>query len=344
MPFIKEVRFRDIYTDEDGNVISDLSSIRSIVPGQVYERDQELILHTLISAFSHLSALPALDTLVLNLFPYLTEETFHEVVQPSGVLDFQLGILKALSTNSDALSLTSLTIDNLIAFYNELYDDPSFLQIFSALSRLRVTVVSNISIEGGVPFEDDIIEFWEKAISHRILAPPADSLAGSFAKSLTSLTIHSDKDVGFTPRIVFSGLTYPLLTSLSLQYIFFDDHNDINTSASIGVEDFIVRHRSTLTDLELIFCRILVLDDEGTSGRFWSQIWSHFANELKVLVNLHVLEVMDLVSVLYNRDRILRYARLVQWGGYMPIYEPMAGEANDGPALQALQEVVATRC
>ncbi|THH13714.1 hypothetical protein EW146_g6537 [Bondarzewia mesenterica] len=338
MPFIKEVRFRDRYTDEDGNEIGGFNSIDSIVPDQANEGDEEFILHTLTSAFSHLFALPALDTLVLNLYPYFTERSSYEFLKPSGTLDFQLAILKALSTNSDKLSLTSFTINHLIAFHNELYDDPSFLQIFSDLSHLHLSVMSNLALDEGPPFEGPMVEFWEKTIPHRILASPA----GSLAKSLTSLAIDSDRDV----RISFSELTYPLLTSFSLEFVFFDDHHDINAAAATDVEDFIVRHGSTLKHLKLRCCMIPVLNDESTPRRFWSQIWSRFANELKVLECLQVWEREDVeLPVVDGQKRILRYTIVEgdEGWGYMPVYEPMVGEANDGPALQALQEVVATR-
>ncbi|THH17698.1 hypothetical protein EW146_g3171 [Bondarzewia mesenterica] len=339
MPFIKEVRFRDNYTDEDGDMIGGESTLRdvSICGGQRERR-----------RWGTHPSYSKLDTLVLNLYPDFLEEASYEILEPSDSLKLQLAIFKALSTNSDTLSLTSLTINNLFAFHNELYDNPSFLQIFSHLSRLHVTVVSNTNttMDGGAPFEDPFVEFWEKTIPHLILASPAASLASSLAKSLTSLTIHSDQDVGLIPRISFSELTYPVLTSLALQHILFVDNNhDISAAAATGVEDFIVRHGSTLTHLELRFCRILMLDDEGTSRRFWSQIWSRFAHDLKVLVSLHISEEMDESSraMLHDLDRILRYVILDEGFGYVPIFKPMMDEAKDDLALQALQEVVAAR-
>lgn len=70
-----------------------------------------------------------------------------------------------------------------------------------------------------------------------------------------SLTLRSDQYIGLIPQSFFNDLSFPHLTSLSLTSIIFDcSYYPDNVKPDSSSEDFIIRHKSTLTYLELIAC------------------------------------------------------------------------------------------
>ena len=257
-------------------------------------------------------------------FPEYMEDFSPGLYYPSGHSTLQLAILTGLS-RLPSLSLTSLTIAGLIAVHNELFDTPPFCALFERLTYLRLGAISK-TFFGGSSEHEKFIEFWEKAISQRILEPRA-----SLVQSLTSLTLRSDHDVDFIPAIDFSQLTCSGLAFLSLKNISFDE-------VSMNVEDFIVRHGGTLKTLELKVCRIAVHDPEQGPTRFWSQIWNRFLVEMGALLKLGVEDASDMRS-----GRTQKYVRLNEELGYSPFMIPAPSKELDKAALEALNGLLDSR-
>ena len=156
------------------------------------------------------------------------------------------------------------------------------------------------------------------------------------SRSLTSLTLHSDLDVGVVPRVDFSQLDFPALASLSLQMILFNEETH--------VEDFIVRHKHTLKSLHLVGCHITFFGLAKGPPQVWSQIWARFADELEALVQLLVQpdhngnQVWPNVSYVHLDEQIgYSYLRVWRSDGESVI------KANDDRAERMFHEVVRSR-
>lgn len=267
----------------------------------------EVVLESLASSFARVHDLPRLKTLKLS---FLTTPR-HPTRE---ILRLQWIILSAISSRSPLPSLTSLTIKNMTAMYNLVYDCPSFGSLFSSLASLSIEVAFGHCERRPhcrVPF----VKFWEQAIQHRMLS--------SLSPSLTSLTLHSDIDVGVVPRLDFSQANFLVLECLSLKRILFNDDTH--------VEDFIVRHKGTLRKMWLTKCRIAIEDLEQGAPRQWSHIWTRFARELRALGLLFVLP-----EVWYEEP--MNYVQPTFEDGdlYKPILMTLPYDVGDDQALEAL--------
>ncbi|KAI0318830.1 hypothetical protein OF83DRAFT_894277 [Amylostereum chailletii] len=166
-----------------------------------------------------------------------------------------MALLRAIKHPDVAHRLTTLTLKNLIAFANDFYGvEPHFIN----LTQLCITVAPCLE-ECNVRFEP-LKDFWSGTISRDLSHPYTH---------LTSLTLHSDQDVGFVPGLAFSHLFYPHLTDLSLCQINFDSCDSLPPKypdlTVVGVEEFIARHKATLSRLELRECKIASLGTTITS-------------------------------------------------------------------------------
>ncbi|KAI0062608.1 hypothetical protein BV25DRAFT_1838103 [Artomyces pyxidatus] len=278
--------------------------------------NDEDVLQSLCSTFSYLDQIPALDTLTV-----VFEPLGHFIVRGSSEtprLDHQTAILTAIAGPScppKKLNLRTLTLNNLIPVIEDIHKSSSFFALFQRVTVLRLTILPELDIEGDSLFSSDY--FWRKT-TRDVVGLPA------LASNLTSLALCSRVDVG--PVLFFLNLTYPCLTSLTLQSIIFNP--------VVGTRDFIRRHCRTLTDLELVRCKISM--DGNTPPKLWAEVWDSFAEELGALVHLRVELEM-------NPAHALRYARQV--GGMFLCYDDdqKANAGGDSEALERLREVVAVR-
>ncbi|THH17697.1 hypothetical protein EW146_g3172 [Bondarzewia mesenterica] len=286
---IKKISYCDVFSDEDGCMLTEEDvaplDLQSLRPRQ--GKEEYYIMWTLQQTFSRLRELPALREVILNFNPVFDEEAQDEdrcAYYPSW--RYQEATIGELWKIWRALRLSSLTIHNLLGWRDRDTEWDSY-PLFDGLSHLHLSVVSSPRI--GMYLEDFFVQLWKRTIQdglHRLVpeftstrsSPPP--LSSSLSRGLTSLTLHSDQLVGIVPALSFAGLTFPGLTQLSLKLIFFDERT--------GTEDFIMRHHSTLTKLELLNCSIFISVIEQGPARSWSQVWSRFANGLDALVYLHV--------------------------------------------------------
>ncbi|KAH9032751.1 hypothetical protein EDB85DRAFT_1953945, partial [Lactarius pseudohatsudake] len=117
-------------------------------------------------------------------------------------------------------------------------------------------------------------------------------------QTLTELTLHSDALVGASSGLSLSGLHFSLLCALSVRGLVIE--------LSVDVEPFALRHAATLSQLEVLACKLpapvnsplsysqsistALARDEGLSSGpgGWDWIWDCFAAELTALVTLDV--------------------------------------------------------
>ncbi|ETW80567.1 hypothetical protein HETIRDRAFT_427592 [Heterobasidion irregulare TC 32-1] len=162
---------------------------------------------------------------------------------------------------------------------------------------------------------NSFVEFWQHAVQHQVL----NTLA-SHPQSLTEFSLHSDIDVGIVAKIDFSDLHFPALTFISLTGILFNEETH--------VEDFIVRHKRTLRTLSLQSCNIAIHDPIQGPPRFWSQIYTRFADVLEELMWRPIL--------------IGRYAQLDPETGYSYLVQGRVRD-EDAEALKLLVARVTSR-
>ena len=145
----------------------------------------------------------------------------------------------------------------------------------------------------------------------------------SHPQSLTRFSLHSNIDVGVVAKIDFSGLHFPALRFVSLVCILFNEETH--------VEDFIVRHRRTLRSLWLHSCRIAIHGPGQGPPRFWSEVFTRFADVLEELTGVFVGD---------GRHRQLnRYTRLYERTGYTYLLDSLV-RSEDEEALSKLEDVV----
>ena len=224
--------------------------------------------NSLTSSFTYLCHLPSIKSLSLTFW-----SASRQFWSPYPWA-LQMAILRAISGQLPLATLTSLSINGLYAYHGPQYDKPAFQNLFRGLDAIRIS--PSWGLEPPPPdLRPSFVYFWEHTMRLRVLSPLA-----SFSRSLTSFTLHSDLDVGVVPRVDFSQLDFPELASLSLQMILFNEETHVS--------DFIVRHKHTLRSLHLAQCHIASYGLLESPPQVWSQIWTHFADELEALVQLSV--------------------------------------------------------
>ncbi|TFY79906.1 hypothetical protein EWM64_g4098, partial [Hericium alpestre] len=243
-------------------------------------------------------------------------------------------ILEAVVGVSKAISLRSLTLVNIAVADESVYERPEFMALLRGLSQLQITVVSNEKLDPKInrDYPDDPWSiFWEDIMFQRILP----SLNGSSA--LTHLVLHSGEHIGIKPTFSFKALRFPCLSSLSLMRITFDE--------KIGTEDFIIRHKATLSRLELCRCLLLVHFDEDKPARLWSQIWDRFAKELTGLKEFMLSTEWDQNA---RRDKYgdypaFTYAGLLKGWKITPYAGPSDAEEQDTSAFTGFEGAIDKR-
>ncbi|KAH9019546.1 hypothetical protein EDB85DRAFT_2196544 [Lactarius pseudohatsudake] len=301
---VREVAYRDTGADRKGRM---LNHIRA---NAICE---------LANSFSRVHQLPRLETINLTFYPLYDNRLGSD---GQGRLAVQASILHVLATSFGvrAPKLTSLSLDNLriwefppprISFIPDRPDDPAPPRAVRA-SWFNICWV----------------HFWGTLCPHMILAPTQ--------QTLTELTLHSDAPVGASSGLSLSALHFPLLCVFSVRGLVFE--------LSIEVEPFVLRHAATLTQLEVLACKLPALAnlplscsristalarDEGLSSGpgGWDWIWGCFAAELTALVTLDV-------------DTECRYIEPTPFWG-VPV--PELRYAADAAALQRFHRTVAAR-
>ena len=277
----------------------------------------------LTMSLSRLDRFPVLESVSLTFYPCFSKEVFHpssyRLYRPT---QLQWRLIPAIP---ELPHLKSLTIRNLIPVERQaLY---GFRSTFESLESLRITVL------GGLGDTDYLYDryygmFWQFTMSS-VLSSPLP-----FSATLTSFTLHSGTDVGAHTPVDFSDLDLPALKSVSLKRILFDEDT--------GVEDFIIRHQSTLRALYLVECRITVDGATQEPLHRWSQIWTRFAEELQTLTALDVQPERDDEDTTLERSS---YVRLIEGTGYLydALKEPVLGEEDDRQALETFAKLVRSR-
>ncbi|KAJ7591643.1 hypothetical protein C8J56DRAFT_1025107 [Mycena floridula] len=230
-------------------------------------------------AFSGLGKFPALRMLTLDFLSEYRENDWESTDSQGCSLSllFQRQFLTVIADNSTSLtSLTTLNLHNLIASESRiLYEKPSFRQFISIPKHLGISVLWEEnelrgegccgrcrmeSFTGHEHHAPELEQFWDDHLTNDILATVSRS-------HLVSLNLKSPEPI----FMACGAITFPELRKLSLTKVIFDQQG--------VVENFILRHKSTLKHLTLDTCPIYHAEYDPPP-RFWSSIWDKFANEL----------------------------------------------------------------
>ncbi|KAJ7450067.1 hypothetical protein B0H11DRAFT_2246991 [Mycena galericulata] len=282
----------------------------------------------LVTTFSGLAKFPNLEHLRFEFHNDYQEEDSHEVpTNPTHFLRLQWALFDALASNP-LPTLVSLTLNNLIGVPNEIYARENFHNIFRPLKMLTISAISDLDYEGSY-FQEPLVEFWEESIAHMVRS----------SVSLTSLTLRSDQTVGAYPPLSFKNTFLPHLSELVLHRFALDP-----MIPDSDVVAFIVRHKATLTRLELHRCSIDGGEDMAYP-RPWHAVLALFETELGslrtfVLQHDHPDGGEDDDDDESPRDPRFAYTRLDPGWGYMSTSEKMD---EDLPALESLLAVVESR-
>ncbi|KAH9019551.1 hypothetical protein EDB85DRAFT_2196547 [Lactarius pseudohatsudake] len=216
MGHVREVTYRDTGADKKGRMLK----------------------HKL-TPFSRIHQLPRLETISLKFYPlydnWLGSDGQCRLAIQASILHHVL----ATSFSVCAPKLTSLSLDNLRIWEFPSLKSPSFQTVLTTLRRLVLSVLSDRSI-GASWFNICWVHFWGTLCPHMILAPTQ--------QTLTELTLHSDALVGATSGLSLSALHFPLLYVFSVRGIVFE--------LSVDVEPLVLRHAATLSQLEVLACKL----------------------------------------------------------------------------------------
>ena len=302
----------------------------------------------LADSFSRIHQLPRLEAIKLTFFPVDTHDSELDW-DVEGRYTLQASILTALAASFSIRAptgLISLSLHNLRTYGGALALPLSFQTV---LETLRCFQLSVVYAHGNTAFFN-WLDFW-RIFPHAVLSP--------MEQSLTRLTLHNDRLIGASSGLCFTGINFPHLCTLSLSRIVFEP--------SVGVESFILRHAATIARLELIACRLSIID--GNEDRlpspssslssplspptlhkaeesilrpaYWGRIWHSFAVKLSALIALHVDERDKNRS--YSRPFVCRYVRPGLELSYMEFLSNAPLNEADSAALQRLHLTVAAR-
>jgi hypothetical protein len=208
-------------------------------------------------------------------------------------LRLQRAILESLAIDAPAFppALLSLTINNLLTHYAKSYFSDTSLSRLSALfdqmDRLRITVLSKY-----------LDAYREKRTT--------DNFWIFYPLRLTNLCRLRKLVLGWSPfaadkpPVVFNELEACVsLTTLSLSGFDFDSCRPTGKyydQPEIGIEEFILRNRATLRNLQLKHCYMMYeYSGDGSSAsepqRTWKDIWDTFAEQLGELKRFQAIAV-----------------------------------------------------
>ncbi|KAF8146971.1 hypothetical protein K438DRAFT_1868373 [Mycena galopus ATCC 62051] len=274
----------------------------------------------LFTAFSGLTKFPNLRTLRFEFHREFREPegTASFPDNPSHFLLLQLGLFEVLVVHPP-LPLVSLTLHHLIPIPHNIYAKEAF-QNLRPLTTLDVSVLYQGGPNGHQ--KQPLCDFWEACVPSILKNAP----------NLTSLTIGSKYPIGVSPALPFADIHFPFLTALSLFNFTLD-----SARAGYDVVEFIVRHKATLTHLELTNCYVY-----GGEMRVYPRAWHHilqrFEQELPGLRSSRLLTDMA-------RTFRLKKAYIFRTPGYYFIDKQASTRFRDLDitALQSLRSVVESR-
>ncbi|KAJ7869224.1 hypothetical protein B0H14DRAFT_2728333 [Mycena olivaceomarginata] len=175
-------------------------------------------------------------------------------------LPLQLRLFTVLTAHPPP-PLVSLTL-HIIPIPNSIYATEAFRNIFRSLTTLCISVSF-----GNQP---QLSDFWESSIPSILKS----------ATNLTSLTIRSNHPVGVLPAFPVAHIHLPMLAALTL-----DNFVLHPARADYDIAEFIVRHKATLTHLELTDCSVF-RGELGVYARPWHSLFQLFQQELVGLRSL----------------------------------------------------------
>ncbi|RPD54601.1 hypothetical protein L226DRAFT_575106 [Lentinus tigrinus ALCF2SS1-7] len=233
----------------------------------------------LISVFAQLHRFPALSALDLKFCPRLflhrrnAAGLIANLDEPAQRLFLQSIIIQSLARNTDFPHIRSLTLGNLVPFPLACYQETGFAQLLEKVERLDISVHGTNNLHSPGQNTEELWEWtWQEIVPIRLLGPPQ--------AQLTSLSITSDQPVGRVPHVELGGLFYPALQHLALGGVTF--------TGARRVEDFVARHRRTLTSLVLDSCPMHVTERLNGPDRTWAEVCDRFNAELQELVDLDI--------------------------------------------------------
>ncbi|KAF7328709.1 hypothetical protein MVEN_02499400 [Mycena venus] len=238
----------------------------------------------------------------------------------SHFLDLQLELFAVLAAHPPP-PLVSLTLINITAAPHSLYISEAFQNIFRPLRTLHISVICD-NQRAGAYQQAPLCDFWEVSVPSVLKS----------ATCLTSLNIRSDFPVGVRPAVPMT-IHFPALTVLSLRNFILDPAH-----ADYDILEFIVRHKSTLTRLELDECAVY-----GGEPRTYPRPWHAVLHRLRdELVGLHTLHLTPVES--YVDPGPFGYLALLPGTYYLEDYQA-ATEAKDlnKAALQSMMSTVYSR-
>ncbi|KAF7340873.1 hypothetical protein MSAN_02116800 [Mycena sanguinolenta] len=282
------------------------------------------------TVFSALAKFRNLETLRLNFHASYQEDPSLDVSNHPDATHFlklQDEIFATLAAHPPP-PLVSLALTNLLALPSDIYAKESFHLIFRSVRQLDISALSNLDLEGSYS-EECHLEFWDTSVAHMIRG----------ATSITELTVRSDQ-LFFVETV--KNIFLPHLVSLSLHQFILEP-----ALPESDVVAFILRHKATLTRLELHGCSICG-GEHYEFPRPWHAVLGLFEAELGALCEFvlvgEVEEGPDLAEDAYERDRSLfNYTNLNPGIGYMPHEQEVPTEGLDLPALESLMAVVRSR-
>lgn len=195
-----------------------------------------------------------LSALTLGFSSLFFEEYSHQ--NPSEELILQRQILQTIAENALPPSLLSLSLLNIVPLPDGVFRSDSFHR-FMAIPE-KVTVSVNPGHAGA---DRDCYacfkQFMREEFSPHLLEPASHSL--------TSLTLINTSYTLWFAGPPFQDLYFPHLARLSLDRFLLK-----------SVDDFIVRHKATLTQLHLEECAMEAAEDYTplqTWSAFWTALW-----------------------------------------------------------------------
>ncbi|KAG1743786.1 hypothetical protein EDB19DRAFT_539587 [Suillus lakei] len=266
----------------------------------------------LTEAFCAIAALPRLESVFASFWPSFISQSGKEIHEsPFWFTSRQLTIIHAIYHAMKTSHMTSLSLNNVVMMPVSCYDFVSTLTN-PPLSHLSLSVVPNADISAWSGSKD--------------INGSLGALLPLSNATLKSLVLRSPQGPYHSVQTQLSSFYYPSLDSLVLENIIFDQ-----TPSADGVEEFVLRQKSCLRQLELQSCASYVASS-SFDARLWSSIWQRWAVELTSLRELVV-------------DGDSGYVVLDPDWGYVP-YKPISTvtSEDDSSSLQMFQDAVVTAC
>ncbi|KAJ7136597.1 hypothetical protein C8R44DRAFT_767429 [Mycena epipterygia] len=213
---------------------STLNSVFPESPNDLTKDDVKL--SSIALPFTGLSKFPQLASLSFEFHDMYSEE-YWTTDDPSYFFNIQSAILNAASS-VPLPALKSLTLVNLIAMPDDLYETQAFADLLRPLESLTIEVLGPDDLSEGIFASDPLREFWAQ------MTPIL-----SAAQSAVSLQLSSNAKIGVIPELTFPSSALPQLKSLLLDHIFFDSEDSAG-----GAESFVLLHADHLTALVLKNC------------------------------------------------------------------------------------------